>query len=213
MGKFSKGILGGFSGTVGTVVGANWRGMDVMRSRPKKSKSASSPLQEMQRQKFALAIKFQNALRSMQSRLYGERMGIKSRVNLAASYLLKEVVTEADGTPVLVMEKVLITKGNLPGFSGLAVEATAGAEISFLWEDNSSASLAQADDLFCTAVYEDESATFEIMEGPATRVTASFTMPLPQTWAGKKVHVYAFFQNAAQNAASTSVYLGEVVLV
>jgi hypothetical protein len=39
MAKFNKGILGGFSGTVGTVVGANWRGMDVMRSRPKKSGS------------------------------------------------------------------------------------------------------------------------------------------------------------------------------
>jgi hypothetical protein len=36
MGTFNKGILGGFSGKVGTVVGFNWRGLDVMRSLPKK---------------------------------------------------------------------------------------------------------------------------------------------------------------------------------
>ncbi|WP_148041454.1 DUF6266 family protein [Kaistella daneshvariae] len=97
MGTIKKGILGGFSGTVGTVVGANWRGMDVIRSRPKSSGSNPTPLQLLQREKFALAIKFQNSLRSMQSRLYGENAGVKSRVNLAAAYLLREVVAEENG--------------------------------------------------------------------------------------------------------------------
>jgi hypothetical protein len=31
MAKISQGILGGFSGTVGTVVGGHWRGIDYMR--------------------------------------------------------------------------------------------------------------------------------------------------------------------------------------
>lgn len=35
MATLNKGILGGFSGKVGTVVGANWRGLDIIRSRPK----------------------------------------------------------------------------------------------------------------------------------------------------------------------------------
>ena len=63
MGTIRKGILGGFSGTVGTVVGANWRGMDVIRSRPKSSGSNPTPAQLMQREKFALAIKFQNSVK------------------------------------------------------------------------------------------------------------------------------------------------------
>ena len=37
MGTYNKGILGPFSGKVGTVVGASWRGKDVMRSLPKKT--------------------------------------------------------------------------------------------------------------------------------------------------------------------------------
>ena len=32
MGTIKKGILGGFSGKVGTVIGAAWKGIDYMRS-------------------------------------------------------------------------------------------------------------------------------------------------------------------------------------
>jgi hypothetical protein len=36
MATFEKGILGGFSGKVGTVIGGNWKGIDFMRSRANK---------------------------------------------------------------------------------------------------------------------------------------------------------------------------------
>lgn len=179
MGTIKKGILGGFSGTVGTVVGANWRGMDVMRSRPKSSGSNPTPLQLLQRQKFALAIKFQNALRSMQSRLYGERSGVRSRVNLAAGYLLKEVVAEQNGEAVLVMNKVIITKGDLTGFQNLTVAAGSNQTLVFDWEDNSNQMLAQSTDIFCTAVFEEESGVFNVQEGPEQRDATQATLALP----------------------------------
>lgn len=213
MGTIKKGILGGFSGTVGTVVGANWRGMDVMRSRPKSSGSNPTPLQLLQRQKFALAIKFQNALRSMQSRLYGENSGVRSRVNLAAGYLLKEVVAEQNGEAVLVMNKVIITKGDLTGFQNLTVAAGSNQTLVFDWEDNSSQMLAQSTDIFCTAVFEEESGVFNVQEGPEQRDATQATLALPDNWSGKTVHVYAFFQNAAQNKACNSLYLGTVAVL
>lgn len=37
MATFEKGILGGFSGKIGNVVGARWRGKDIMRSVPRSS--------------------------------------------------------------------------------------------------------------------------------------------------------------------------------
>ncbi|MGV0847474.1 hypothetical protein ACTS9T_13015 [Empedobacter falsenii] len=42
MAEIKKGILGGFSGKVGTVVGVNWRGKDIINSLPKKSKRRST---------------------------------------------------------------------------------------------------------------------------------------------------------------------------
>ena len=212
MGTIKKGILGGFSGTVGTVVGANWRGMDVIRSRPKSSGSNPTPLQLLQREKFALAIKFQNSLRSMQSRLYGENAGVKSRVNLAAAYLLREVVAEENGQVSLMMEKVIVTKGTLTGFQNLTVTAAPGQTLNFTWDDNSNQMLAQPTDIFCTAVYEEESGEFAIKEGPEERSTGAASIVLAETWSGKSVHVYAFFQNAEQNSACNSVYLGTVIV-
>jgi hypothetical protein len=43
MGTFNKGILGGFSGKTGTVIGSNWKGRTVMRSLPgKRTKQETS---------------------------------------------------------------------------------------------------------------------------------------------------------------------------
>jgi len=44
MGKINKcvGILGGFFGTVGSVVGGNWRGIDTMRAVAKPKKGGST---------------------------------------------------------------------------------------------------------------------------------------------------------------------------
>lgn len=212
MATIKKGILGGFSGTVGTVVGASWRGMDVIRSRPKSSKSKPSPLQVMQREKFALAIKFQNSLRSMQSRLYGDNAGVKSRVNLAASYLLRKVVAYENNLAVLQMDKVIVTKGSLTGFQTLTVVDAAAQTLTFGWNDNSNQILANATDIFCTAVYEEESGEFEITEGPETRITGAASVALPEVWAGKTVHVYAFFQTTEQDAACNSLYMGTLVV-
>lgn len=39
MGTIKKGILGGFSGKVGTVVGSSWKGIAYMRSLPQNMKN------------------------------------------------------------------------------------------------------------------------------------------------------------------------------
>lgn len=213
MGTIKKGILGGFSGTVGTVVGANWRGMDIIRSRPKASSSNPSPQQLLQREKFALAIRFQNALRQMQSRLYGNNAGVKSRVNLAASYLLKEVITTENGQAVLQMNKVLITKGDLTDFQNLTMTVSANQTLDFLWEDNSAQMQTSETDIFCTAVFEEESGTFAVKEGPEPRNLGAAAVVLPATWAGKTVHVYAFLQNADQIITCNSLYLGTATVL
>ncbi|MFC6269623.1 DUF6266 family protein [Frigoriflavimonas asaccharolytica] len=212
MATIKKGILGGFSGTVGTVVGASWRGMDIIRSKPKASGGNPTARQLLQRQKFAMAIRFQNSLRKMQSRLYGENAGVKSRVNLAASYLLKEVIAEQNGQAVLMMDKVIVTKGTLTGFQNLAVAVAAGQTLDFTWQDNSNQALAKETDIFCTAVYEEESGEFALNEGPEQRDASAASVVLPAIWVGKTLHVYAFFQTVEQDAACNSYYLGTVIL-
>ena len=212
MGTIKKGILGGFSGTVGTVVGANWRGMDVIRSLPKSGNSTPSAAQMLQREKFRLAIKFQNAVRRLQSRLYSSNSGVRSRVNLAASYILKESIAVQGGQPVLIMDKVLITKGDLRGFSALSVTAAGGHQLEFSWEDNSGQTMAAETDKFCTAVFEPESGEFDLKENVGLRSEGAATVVLPTTWSEKQVHVFAFFQDEAEATACNSQYLGSLTV-
>ena len=49
MGKIKRGILGGVSGKVGSVVGASWKGVDYLRGLPASYTDAKSEPQIAQR--------------------------------------------------------------------------------------------------------------------------------------------------------------------
>ncbi|SDF55366.1 DUF6266 family protein [Chitinophaga filiformis] len=65
MGKYLKSILGPFSGLVGTVVGASWKGISVMRSRSVKSNRPATENQMKQRTAFTLMTEFLNPIRDL----------------------------------------------------------------------------------------------------------------------------------------------------
>ncbi len=58
MGKIKKGILGGFSGKVGNVVGANWIGIDYMRAMPASVANPKTASQEEVRDGFKTCTRF-----------------------------------------------------------------------------------------------------------------------------------------------------------
>ncbi len=58
MGTIKQGILGGFSGKVGTVVGGSWKGISYMRGRAQSVKNPRTEAQMEQRSKFALTLSF-----------------------------------------------------------------------------------------------------------------------------------------------------------
>ena len=63
MGKLNMGILGGFSGTVGTVVGStNKKGDDIIRVKTKRTRTSNTEGQVNQRTKFRLVTGFMQEL-------------------------------------------------------------------------------------------------------------------------------------------------------
>lgn len=58
MGIIKSGILGGFSGNVGNVVGSTWKGIDYMKSLPQSVKNPRTPLQVAQRLKMKTIVLF-----------------------------------------------------------------------------------------------------------------------------------------------------------
>jgi hypothetical protein len=64
MGVIKSGILGGFSGKVGAVVGTSWKGIDVMKKLPAKVANPQTTPQTNQRNKFKGVVEFASAINS-----------------------------------------------------------------------------------------------------------------------------------------------------
>ncbi|KQR90823.1 hypothetical protein ASG01_14760 [Chryseobacterium sp. Leaf180] len=213
MARISKGILGGFSGKVGTVVGAVWRGQDIIRSIPKPSSRPASDKQLAQQMKFKLVITFLQPLKNIQTRYFGSGSGSKSRINLAVSYTIGEAVEIMNDEAVLIFSKVLITKGDLAGFQNGLATAEAAQKVKFTWEDNSAQGNANAKDVANAVIFVPESGLFEIYENIGERDDLTATVTLPTYCAGLDVEAYVYFRNEAETLACNSSYLGTVTVL
>lgn len=213
MGTFKKGILGGFSGKVGTVVGSNWRGLDVMRSLPKKSGLSPTQEQVEQRQRFALAMGFISPLTKILSLYYGNVSGTSSRLNNAMSYHLKEAVTGNSPNFAVDYAKVVISKGEVIGVKDGVISAPQAGMVQVDWSNNSGQVLADANDLLLVVLYNSDKAVFVVEEGTATRQEATLDIAVPAGYAGDTLHAWVGFVNKAQKKASSSIYLGSLLAI
>ena len=184
MGTYSKGILGPFNGKVGTVIGSTWRGKDVMRSLPRKSKREASLLQKMQRDKFTLVSNFLLPISTIPGRYFGAKGGLKTQKNLAMSYLMKRAALH-DGTDAYWdFPKILLTRGDLLGLPTLTAVADTNQTVTVNWTDNSGQGNADATDRILAVAYEETSGLIWSAEAIATRDTETVTLPLPTYWSG-----------------------------
>jgi len=212
MGTISKGILGGFSGKVGTVVGANWRGKDIIRSLPKKSQRTATEQQMIVRAKFTLVTQFLTPVAAILRSHFGQSAGERSRRNLAVSYHIREAVTGTYPDFTLDYQKVVITKGELPGLQEPGVTPEAGGNLAITWEDNSTQGLAKPEDTLLAVVYNPVKNLFEDRQ-VALRSALTYDMSVPANWAGDSVHLWLSFVGVDGKVRSTSYYAGSLTVL
>jgi len=212
MGVYNKGILGAFSGKVGPVVGASWRGKEVLRSLPRKGNRVATETQLLQRLKFKTVSSFITPLAPIISRFFGSGSLEKTRTNQAMSYHMTEAVTYVDPNFEIIYEKVVISKGDLLGFQAPTATPAAGTKIDFTWVNNSGQGQAKDNDQLIIAVYEATTKSTVYSLNSGKRVDGSGTITLPAYLSGLTVHVWIAFASENQKLYATSVYMGEVVL-
>lgn len=212
MGTFNSGIFGGFSGTIGPVVGANWRGLDVMRSRPKKSNRPATAAQLEVRARFAVISHFLAPLKNVLAAYFGQPVGHSSRFNQAFTYHRLEALSGTYPHYQIDYPKVIITKGELLGLDQPQLEALAGAALSVRWQDNSGIAQAQPTDAVLVVVYNPARDVFVHHHPAATRADASFVLNLPATWVGDVLYAWVSITNRSGQKCANSQYLGGVML-
>ena len=212
MATFEKGILGGFSGKVGNVVGARWRGKNIMRSLPQRGSYVPTQEQLEQREKFALVIDFLGPLKPNVGTYFGKKQGDKSVFNLATGYHLREAVLPVQDGFVIDYLKVLISKGDLRGLVNTTLTANANQVLDITWDDNSGQGNATAQDLLYVAVYVPEADIYQLFTPAGTRSETQVFLTLPAYLTGLEAVVWATFISPDLKEAATSSYLGTVTV-
>jgi hypothetical protein len=212
MGTISKGILGGFSGKVGTVIGGSWKGIDYMRSKPSVS-GVKSPAQVDHRAKFSTVLQFLHPLTAFL------RIGFKSQAmkmsafNAAVAYNFSNAVTGFYPNYSIDYAQALISRGSLTEVLNPTAVSTTAGEIEFSWEDNSSDADAMADDKAVLVVYNPNKRRVVTLEGGNTRTGGSQGIIVPSSFSGDEVQCYISFQTADGSVISNSQFVNGLIVL
>jgi len=212
MGKISQGVLGGFSGKVGNVVGGTWKGIDYMRIKPANVTNPRTEGQVDQRSKFSTVLRFLQPMTDFLRvgyKLYANKM---TQFNAAMSYNLNNAITGAYPNFMVDYASALVTRGNLTGAANGAASSPSAGDVQITWDDNSGSGSAQATDKALIVLLNTtrQEAVFTTA-GPA-RSAGTETISVPSEYTGEDVEVFLGFISEDGSKVANSSYLGSVTV-
>jgi len=211
MGTINKGILGGFSGKVGTVIGGTWKGITYMRSIGTNRNLNPSEKQLAQQLKFALAMRFVQPMAGLLNISFRDFAIKMTGINNAFAYVLDNAITGVYPTFDIDYSVALVSRGNLPNVLGPTVTSGAGSVLTFSWTDNSGVGIAKATDQAILVAYcpVQRQAIFTTAGGMRSDLTGELNL-LP--FSGLAVETWIGFISESGGIVATSIFTGEVTV-
>ena len=206
MGIINQGILGGFSGKVGPIVGFRWKSNYYIRARAAKVSNPRTPKQQEQRGKFATAFSFLKAIKPFIRIGYKEFTQEKSAFNSAMSYTLKRAVTGSGKEIKIDFDRALVSMGTLmPIFEGAAT--VSNHQMTFNWKDNSGMGNAERTDIVMVPVYNKDREAAVYDTEAALRSDCHAGLQLPEDWQDDELVAYLSFCSTDGNCVANSICL------
>ena len=208
MAKIMQGILDGFIGKVGTVIGSFWKGLPVMRGYKRMQRDKNSEAQQLVRTRFAalseLASTFLTVLRVGFYKEAARRTMTECDIFMQRNW--EHTHSSAPGIATIDYPELEIASGNLnnvvfgtPEFDNpneIEVDYTAIA----VGDDS-------RDEVYLFAYSPD--ANQGLLSQASTRGAGSITFAVPANWNGLKVHVWGFTASRTDaTRVSKSTYIG-----
>lgn len=211
MGKISQGILGGFSGKVGTVIGSTWKSIHYMRAIATSIKDSRTEKQLFQRSKFLASINFLKTATPFVRIGYRNYAYRQSEFNAAMSHMLRYAVTGDGEQATIDFEKTLLAQGSLTMATDAAVQVEAG-KATFTWTDNSDTGNAAATDKVMVLAYNMDKEETVYNTAAATRADGTAELVLPASWADNALAVYlAFYSEDGQRVSNSQCLKNDAV--
>ncbi|MEQ9403579.1 MAG: DUF6266 family protein [Cyclobacteriaceae bacterium] len=212
MGVINQGILGGFSGKVGNVVGGNWKGIDYMRVKPANVANPRTEGQVNQRTKFTAALQFLQPMKDFIKVGYKGYAVKKTEFNSAMSYLLKNAITGVAPDFEIDYPAALISRGSLTGSLNAALDVATAGSAGFSWDDNAGSGNALASDKAMLLIYNESKGEVIFTTAGAARSVGAQNLVLPDEYSGDTVRAYIAFVKEDGTEVSNSTYIGSAVV-
>lgn len=210
MATFEQGILGGFSGKVGTVIGGNWKGIDFMRGKSRKRNFVPTQKQLEQQIKFGVTMRFVQPMSSLLEVSFKDYAIKKTGVNSAFSYNIDNAITGVFPDYTIDYSLALVSRGLLPNGLGPTVTVGAGSILTWSWSDSTGGEAQATDEAILVAFCpEMRQVIYTTAGGERSGLTADLNL---LTFAGKTVETYIGFISADGKKVATSIFTGEVTV-
>ena len=211
MGKINNGILGGFSGAVGTVVGAKWRGIDTMRALPVARSSEPSPAELAQQTKFALVSSFMNPMRELLETGFKNFAEKKTGTNAAEGYALKNAVMGVAPDFYILCEYVQVCRGELPNVEEAIAGSAQTDQVIFDWTNNAGRGKANDADkaILVVLCHACNSCVFTLAGAPRSAGTDTLHV---HGFSGHEVQTWLSFMSKDKKDIAPSIFTGQFIV-
>jgi len=210
MAKITKGLLGGFSGKVGTVVGYTLYGIDRMRSLP--DRTAPPTANELKnRSRFKLVQEVVNCIKDLVKVGFKDYWTVSGGTRAALSYNRQFALkTKGEGDYIDPAE-FKISGGTLPGLTTPVVVQEREDMLRFNWKAVAIDGGSPYDQVMLLAIdMENRKAAYQCTGN--FRSSGTELLQLPQVLKGKEVDLYIAVVAKDRCSQSESQYLGRLRL-
>ncbi|TCC98138.1 DUF6266 family protein [Pedobacter psychroterrae] len=205
------GILGGFTGKIGDVIGYIRFGKSYIKMKSKKKKKKASDKQVEARKRMSVAVKFINTAKTFVAIGFAQS-GARKRRTAYADAVSHQILYGLKGEYPAVsidFEKVMLAKGNMPGVQQAEIVPMANG-VTFNWEPELMASIYHIQSRAMLFVYcEDLGKSFYNLNAARIMDKTDF-MELPLNFKGHKLQAYIAFASDDRKKISDSRYIGYV---
>lgn len=210
MAKLPDGILGGFKGRIGNIIGAVRNGTQYIRSAPNQIKDPKTPKQQANRKKFALANKLAYRLGPFIEKGFAAAEQKTPRGACISANMKSGIFEEGDSG--IRYANIMVSAGALRQVESPVAERTETGNIRVTWKDNSRSGNALGDDriMILAMAEEKQFHACYILEG-AERSSEEDVLELDSVLKNETaVHVYLSVISESRNLTANSEYLGFV---
>ena len=212
MATINRGILDGFFGKVGTVVGSFWKGIPVMRAYVRRIHDRKNTAQQLVRARFTALTEMASAF------LSAIRIGLHNDASLCQTtegnvFVRKNwgavQASVADGVTV-DYTGITVAHGSLTGVQFGTAQFDTPQQVDVTFDTLEEIEGTSLDDLVYLFVYCPD-AKCGVMAAPVKRSVKRISVMVPSLWNGMKVHLWGFtLGDGLDNAGtlSNSSYIG-----